>query len=54
MSEENKSVTEEQKTEARRDFLKKASYVAPAVITMGMMPSFAAHGSTAPVNPPPL
>lgn len=47
MSEENKNVSEEQKTEARRDFIKKTAYITPVVITMGMTASFAAHGSQA-------
>ena len=47
MSEETKNVSEEQKTEARRDFIKKTAYIAPVVVTMGMTASFAAHGSTA-------
>ena len=47
MSEENKNVSEDQKTEARRDFIKKTAYIAPVVVTMGMTASFAAHGSTA-------
>ena len=46
MSEENKIVSEEQKTEARRDFMKKTAYIAPVVVTMGMTASFAAQGST--------
>lgn len=45
MSEENKNASEEQKTEARRDFIKKTAYITPVVITMGMTASFAAHGS---------
>jgi len=46
MSEENKIVSEDQKTEARRDFIKKTAYITPVVVTMGMTASFAAHGST--------
>ena len=46
MSEENKIVSEEQKTEARRDFMKKTAYIAPVVVTMGMTASFAAYGSS--------
>ena len=50
-----KEVSNEKATEARRDFLKKAAYVAPVVMTMKAVPSLAATGSGAnpPVNPPP-
>jgi|GEM_PF-2483665 len=34
---------------SRRDFLKKAAYVAPAVLTLNAMPAFATHGSKPPV-----
>ena len=44
---EDKKVTNEGKTEARRDFLKKAAYVAPVVMTMKAMPALAQTGSTA-------
>jgi len=44
---EDKKVTNEEKTEARRDFLKKAAYVAPVVMTMNAMPSLAQAGSNA-------
>ena len=47
MSEENKIVSNEQKTEARRDFIKKAAYIAPVIMTMNAMPSLAQAGSTA-------
>jgi len=45
MSEETKNVSEEQKTESRRDFIKKTAYITPVVVTMGMTASFAAYGS---------
>lgn len=45
MSEEIKNVSNEQKTEARRDFIKKAAYVAPVVLTMTAMPALANTGS---------
>jgi len=45
MSEENKTELNEQKTEARRDFIKKAAYVAPVIMTMNAMPSLAKAGS---------
>lgn len=45
MSEENKNISEDQKTEARRDFIKKTAYITPVVVTMGMTASFAAYGS---------
>ena len=45
MSEETKNVSEDQKTEARRDFIKKTAYITPVVVTMGMTASFAAYGS---------
>ena len=57
MSEETKNVSEEQATEARRDFIKKAAYIAPVVMTMSALPSLAQAGSTvtapAPVQPAP-
>jgi len=49
---EDKKVTNEGKTEARRDFLKKAAYVAPVVMTMKAMPALAQTGSTATPPPP--
>ncbi len=51
MSEENNSVSNEQKTEARRDFIKKAAYIAPAVMTMKAVPAFAVTGSAATAPP---
>ena len=45
MSEENKIVSEEQKTEARRDFIKKTAYIAPVIMTMPAIASTAATGS---------
>ena len=53
MSEELKP-SSEQKTEARRDFIKKAAYVAPVIMTMKAMPALAQTGSSAPTggNPP--
>lgn len=36
---------EEQANESRRDFIKKAAYVPPAVITLAAMPTMHAHGS---------
>jgi len=55
MSEDNKNVSEEQTTEARRDFIKKAAYIAPVVMTMTAMPALANVGSavTAPPQPAP-
>ena len=47
MMSEDKKVTNEGKTEARRDFLKKAAYVAPVVMTMKAMPALAQTGSSA-------
>ena len=32
-------------SEARRSFLKKTSYVAPAIVTLSVLPSFASAGS---------
>ena len=52
MSEETKNVSEEQKTEARRDFIKKTAYITPVVVTMGMTASFAAYGSSDGTNGP--
>ena len=45
MSEETKNVSEEQKTEARRDFIKKTAYIAPVIMTMPAIASAAASGS---------
>ena len=38
------------KKQTRRDFLKKAAYTAPAVMTLSAMPSFAGAGSRRPCN----
>ncbi len=54
MSEENKNELNEQKTEARRDFIKKAAYIAPVVMTMNAMPSLAQAGSNGNVNTDPI
>lgn len=35
---------------SKRKFIKKASYIAPAVITLKAMPSFASNGSASPVH----
>jgi hypothetical protein len=32
--------------ESRRSFMRKASYVAPAILTLNAVPAFASHGST--------
>ncbi len=53
MSEEN-SVSNEQKTEARRDFIKKAAYVAPVIMTMKAAPALAQSGSGVTPTPPPV
>jgi len=37
-------MTEEKRT-SRRDILKKAAYLTPAIITLLAVPSFASHGS---------
>ena len=52
MSEEN-NVSNEQKTEARRDFIKKAAYVAPVIMTMKAAPALAQSGSGVTPPPPP-
>jgi len=52
MSEKNNNVSNEQETEARRDFIKKAAYIAPVVMTMAAMPSLAQSGSNATQKPP--
>jgi hypothetical protein len=39
------SEKETQTNESRRDFIKKATYTAPVVMTMAAMPSLAAAGS---------
>lgn len=36
---------EKEKTESRRDFLKKGVYAAPAILTLSATPSFAGIGS---------
>jgi len=48
-----KEVSNEKSREARRDFLKKAAYVAPVVMTMKAVPSLAATGSSVTPPPPP-
>jgi len=48
-----KEVSNEKATEARRDFLKKAAYVAPVVMTMKAVPSLAQTGSNV-TQPPPV
>ncbi len=47
---ENKKVTQE----SRREFVKKMAYIAPAVVTLTALPSFASAGSgdTAPGDTP--
>jgi hypothetical protein len=42
------SEKETQTNESRRDFIKKATYTAPVVMTMAAMPSLAAAGSVKP------
>jgi hypothetical protein len=37
-------------SESRRDFVKKAAYVAPAILTFPVMPAFAREGSRRPQN----
>ena len=37
--------------ESKRNFVRKAAYIAPAIITMTAMPSFASAGSGNPRNP---
>ncbi len=44
---EDKNISSEQNTEARRDFIKKAAYIAPVIMTMNAMPSLAQAGSDA-------
>ena len=36
----------------RREFVKKAAYIAPAIVTMKAAPSFAKAGSVKPPKPP--
>ncbi len=50
---EDKNISSEQKTEARRDFIKKAAYIAPVIMTMNAMPSLAQAGSDAAGGTPP-
>ena len=54
MMSEDKSVSNEQKTEARRDFIKKAAYIAPVVMTMPAIASTAQNGSNIAPPPPPV
>jgi hypothetical protein len=42
----------ERESEARRDFIKKAAYVAPAVLTLTAAPSYAKSGSEKPDKKP--
>jgi hypothetical protein len=37
---------------ARREFVKKAAYVAPAIVTFAVAPSYAKHGSEKPLKRP--
>lgn len=39
-------------SESRREFVKKAAYVAPAVVTFTVQPAFAGSGSCGPDRPP--
>ena len=39
---------EEQNNQARREFIKKAAYVAPAIVTLAVRPSYAKAGSEKP------
>jgi hypothetical protein len=38
---------------ARRNFVKKAAYIAPAIATLKAAPAFAKNGSTKPKDPKP-
>ena len=40
-------------SKSRRDFLKKAVYVAPVIVAMKAVPAFAGVGSVPPGNRPP-
>lgn len=40
-----------QVTETRRNFVKKAAYVAPVILTLKATPAFAKSGSGKPKNP---
>ena len=53
MMSKEKEVSNEKSREARRDFLKKAAYVAPVVMTMKAVPSLAQTGSNV-TQPPPV
>jgi hypothetical protein len=41
----------EKQQAARREFVKKAAYVAPAIVTLAVAPSYAKHGSEKPKGP---
>jgi hypothetical protein len=42
------------KADTRRDFLKKAAYAAPVILTLKAVPAFANHGSGPKDNPCPF
>ena len=37
---------------SRREFVKKAAYIAPAILSLAVAPSYAKAGSVKPVRPP--
>ena len=39
------------KQQARREFVKKAAYVAPVIVTLAVAPAYAKHGSEKPKGP---
>ena len=43
-------ITKKQQT-ARREFVKKAAYVAPVIVTLAVAPAYAKHGSEKPKDP---
>ena len=44
-------VVPEKQQPARREFVKKAAYIAPAIVTFAVAPSYAKHGSEKPKDP---
>jgi len=47
----NKKETSTETNESRRDFMKKAAYTAPAIITLAALPTMQAVGSTVSQTP---
>ena len=46
----DKSTKDNNIDQTRRDFVKKAAYATPAIVTMAAIPSFASAGSVQPIR----